>query len=135
VLGTVGGLLGVARGVADVPWWGWALVLAAVFIAYRFVAGSFVAKRGLMLGGAGDDAGAPALLLGSGVYGLERDVFGPLDINRSELPLDLVLADLFIALLAAPFFAMGFWWVGLFVIGLLPLNTVAYWRRRNLRRL
>lgn len=75
------------------------------------------------------------MVLGSGAYGLERDVFGPLAIERSELPLDLVLADLFVALLAAPFFAMGLWWIGLIFIGLLLLNGLAYWRRRKLRRL
>jgi hypothetical protein len=45
VLGTVGGLVGVANGVAEVPWYGWLGLGFAVYALYLFVVRSFVVKR------------------------------------------------------------------------------------------
>jgi len=135
ILGTVGGLVSVANGVREMPVWGWLLVAAAILCAYLFVVGSFVAKRGLMLGESGGAAYAPSAVAGSGAYGLERDVFGAVRINRSEIPLDIVLADLFVALPAGLGFAAGVWWLGALFTAWFLLNAVAYWRRRRLRRL
>lgn len=135
VLGTVGGLISVANGVRDMPIWGWVLVVVVLLVAYLFVVGSFVTKRGLMLGGSGGAAFQPASVGGNGTYGCERDVFGAIRISRSEIPLDIVLADLFIALPVGACFATGVWWLGALLSVVFLLNTLAYWRRRRLRRL
>jgi hypothetical protein len=139
VLGTVGGLLSIANGVRDLPWYGWVATGILVFLAYLFVVGSFVAKRGLMLGGSAKTQYVPSRIEGRGVYGLERQVFDPLGVKRSEIPFDLVLADLFIALWAAFFFAIGLGWVGVVIgsifLAALLANIAAYVRRSYLQRL
>jgi len=61
LIGTVGGLVGVIHCAPDIPWYGWVLFGLAVYAAYLVVVGSFIAKRGLMLGrsaltGVGDPA-------------------------------------------------------------------------------
>jgi hypothetical protein len=102
------------------------------------VVGSFIAKRGLMLGRSAEMASTPASLPGNGTYGVERQLFGPLRISRSEIPLDLILSSLFLALFAAAMFSIddlvGAVVGSIFLAGVV-VNAFAYWRRRHFNRL
>jgi hypothetical protein len=135
VLGTVGGLISVAHGVRDIPLWGWLVLGLGIFVLYLFVVGSFVVKRGLMLGGSAASSHNPASIDGNGLYGLERAVFDPIRIKRRELPFDLVLANLYVLLFAGFAFALAPWWVGALLLLPVAANVFAYGRRLQLRRL
>lgn len=133
--GAVGGLVGIIHGVEGMPWYGWVLIGLALYAVYLFVVGSFITKRGLMLGRSAESAYRPASLPKNGTYGVERTLFEPLRISRAETPLDLVLASLFLALFAAFMFAVHLPVLGGIFIAAFVVNAFAYLRRRRLCRL
>lgn len=135
LVGTIGGLVSISHGIEGMPVYGWLLVGFVVYVAYLFVVGSFIAKRGLLLGRDPRTAFRPALIIDRGTYERERELFGLLGIHRREVPFDLILSGLFILLIASFVFAVGLWPLGVLFVVTAFVNAFAYWRRRKLNRL
>jgi len=79
------------------PPWGQLLAIFSFGYLLAIPLSAFVAKRGLMLGGAGREAYYPGFLQGSGYYTREREVLSAIGLATSEFPLDiaLIIASLF----------------------------------------
>jgi len=134
VAGVVGGIT-IIHVFEKMHWYAWLAIGLLVYLGYLFVVGSFIAKRGLMLGRSAQLAYRPGSIRGSGTYGAERDLFALLTIRRPEIPLDLVLSSLFIALLASVFFAVNLPVFGAILLAAIAVNVVSFVRRRQLQRL
>jgi|GEM_PF-4227446 len=78
----------------------WIVCTSSAFYCLLFLTGSFVTKRGLMLGGSGFAASNPYLFTEPGGYAREREILGPMGIAVSELPIDLICATASVCIIA-----------------------------------
>jgi len=77
------------------------LTFGSLLYIIMFTMSAFVAKRGVMLGGAGRGSSYPTSIKGAGAYGEERRILALVGIASRELPLALLLGGLWCVLRAA----------------------------------
>jgi hypothetical protein len=101
-------------------------VMIASFV---FVISTLIVKRGLLLGGSGRSCYFPGSIPGSGAYGKETQIFGPISVIAREVPVDILAVTLTFALQTViPNFFVNFYYKMTVAIGPATLSQAEYTR-------